>query len=264
VRSKTQIVRPFDPAFEGVIEASMSSDPHEVPSIGQINHLLAIIALLADGVSWPGPTPEILEHIRNLAEPDRDLPDALVLADWRQQLSGFIEEIRGVREVRRQKALAAVSAARLDQATGLPGSTAAQAEIEKAVLRDQAPRIAVLVLEQLRLLNARFGRSVGDEIFTFAASELSRLLADFGVLFRWNGPAFLLVTSAAGSKGGALEEKLSELATNRIDRIVQIEDRSIHVKITFSWHIHPLAPGEGIIQISRALDDAVACRVRSK
>ncbi|HEX4159264.1 MAG TPA: diguanylate cyclase [Rhizomicrobium sp.] len=242
----------------------MTSASNSTPSRGQIDHLLAILGLLADGISATGNAAELLDRIRSLAEPGHELPDALVLAEWRQELSGVIDGLNAARELRRQRALAAVSAARVDKVSGLPGATVAQAEIEKAAGLERPPLLALLVFEQLRALNARFNSTIGDQVMAFAAGELARLLADAGALFRWNGPAFLLVSSFDHTKREALERKLNDLAISRIVTTVGLEDRSIHVKVTFSWHVQVIASAERADRISRDLDEVVASRISGK
>jgi GGDEF domain-containing protein len=231
---------------------------------GATADLVAILATLADGLSMLTPAPEIIESMRALGEPGKDLPEASALAGWRTQLTAFVDEIRAARELRRQKAWAAVSAGRMDQATRLPGVTAAQAEIEKAAAMEEPPLLAVMALDQLRMLNARFGRDFSDQVLAFAATELSRHTADAGALFRWNGPAFVLVSSLASPQRSQLETKLASLANNRIDTTVTVENRSIHVKVTFSWYVHPLARCEPVIDVTRALDDLMASKAKAE
>jgi diguanylate cyclase (GGDEF)-like protein len=226
--------------------------------------LVALVGLLAESLSLQAPVSPVVEQLRTLARPDAEPPTSEDLVKWREQVTALIDDLRASREARRQKALAAVMAARLDKATGLPGSSTAQAEIERAAAREEPPLIAVLVLDQLRVLNARFGRNVGDDVLAFAASELSRQLSDAGALYRWNGPAFVLISSLSEAKRQELESRLNQLAASRIDKTIEVEERSIHVKVTFSWHVHALAPSESVIQITRILDDAVAATAATK
>lgn len=235
-------------------------DPAESPACEP--SLLHVLKLVAEGLSFSASVPAAITEIQEL-DPF-EAPSPSQLARWHAEVTPFVAEVRAARELRRQRALAAVSAARKDPASGLPGVTSAQAELEKAISGGQGCAVAVLVLEQLRVLNARFGRAIGDEILALAAMELARQLADLGTLFRWNGPALLLVSNTPLEKLSLLETRLHELASNRIEKTIEVENRSIHLKLTFTWHLRTLDASTGVIDVSRALDDVVTSRTTGK
>lgn len=218
------------------------------------------VALLAEGLSMVSNSPEALSKLKSSASTGT-LPEPEVLAAFRPDILAFIDELRSAREQRRQRALAAVAAARMDQTTGLPGVSAAQSELERAIAAQKSQCVGVLVIEQLRMLNARFGRAIGDMVFGSTARHIAKALGEFGVLYRWNGPAFLLIASAGIDSPDKVIDKLSSIATSRIDNTVEVEDRALHVKTTFSFHVQQIAENDQILALSQSLDDVVAARL---
>lgn len=128
-----------------------------------------------------------------------------------------------------------------DSATGLPGPAAAQQLITQRVAEGHPTFAAILVLDQLRALNARFGRAVGDEVLKLAAQGLALHLDGSGILHRWRGPAFLVVCTKGQRQADDLEERIRKLVVRRLESTINVESRSIHVKFTFTWRLEHVA-----------------------
>jgi GGDEF domain-containing protein len=150
----------------------------------------------------------------------------------------------------------------VDGTTGLEGVLAFTGKIGQHVTAAKPLPVAVLVLDQLRALNARFGRIVGDRVLGLVAGDLAREFESFGELHRWNGPAFALLGNERLRTTGALDERIKSVAARRIEKTVDVESRSIHFKISFSWETHLVQEGWSVDTLTRALDDYVAARVR--
>jgi GGDEF domain-containing protein len=150
---------------------------------------------------------------------------------------------------------------RLDEATGLEGFTSAETRIEKCLVEGNRTLVAILVLDQLRALNARFGRGIGDQVMALAAEDLSKEFSNVGQLYRWNGPAFVLVANTKTTQPETLDQKIKVLASRRMEKTVNVENRSIHLKISFSWHLEIAESGASAVSVSRLLDDYVASRL---
>jgi diguanylate cyclase (GGDEF)-like protein len=145
-----------------------------------------------------------------------------------------------------------------DSATGLPGPGSAQYLIGSRLQEGQQTFAAVLVLDQLRALNARFGRNVGDEVLLQIAQELDGQLGDSGVLHRWRGPAFLVVCTQGKRQATRLEQQVRDMVAKRLEKTINVESRSIHVKITFTWQVQEVSAEEPVETAVRRFDDFVS------
>ncbi len=142
-----------------------------------------------------------------------------------------------------------------DSATGLPGPAAAQQLMTYRLKESQQTFAAILVLDQLRALNARFGRMVGDDVLKLAAQGLGTALDGSGILHRWRGPAFLVVCTKGQAQADDLEARIRKLIAKRLESTITVESRSIHVKITFTWKLEHVAVSA--VAAAREFDDFV-------
>lgn len=143
-----------------------------------------------------------------------------------------------------------------DAATGLPGPAAAQQLLSNRLSEGHPTFAAILVLDQLRALNARFGRTVGDEVLKLAAQGLADALDGAGILHRWRGPAFVVICTEGERQADDLGDNVRKLDAKRLESTISVESRSIHVKLTFSWNLERVPHSADLA--AREFDDFVA------
>jgi GGDEF domain-containing protein len=133
---------------------------------------------------------------------------------------------------------------RLDPLTNLPERAAAEQALASAA-RDPRPAFAaVLVVDRLDLINARFGRTVGDEVLVFFCQHVRQGLEESDRLFRWTGPALLAVLFR-DEPLAAVREVINRLFAKRLTKSATVENRSVLLSVPAKWvvlaarEIHP-------------------------
>jgi diguanylate cyclase (GGDEF)-like protein len=104
----------------------------------------------------------------------------------------------------RRRCRAAVADARRDPLTGLPNRAAADEALRRAT-RERIPiSVALVDVDGLHALNARFGHAAGDQILTALAARLSSAVPAGGLLVRQGGDEFTLLAPEADAMELAL------------------------------------------------------------
>jgi len=147
-----------------------------------------------------------------------------------------------------------------DAATGLAGPGAARQLVAKLLAGGKAVTVAMLLLDQLPVLNSRLGRTVGDAALLTTAQYLAAELAEYGALLRWNGPAFVLVAEQSQASFEVVEKRIREIGSTRFDRDIDVDHKPVHFSITFSWTVHRVDSAESAEGVARKLDAFISAR----
>lgn len=125
------------------------------------------------------------------------------------RLTGTLQDITQRRQI--EEALR--SQARTDPLTGLFNRDGILGEIERR-LGDNATGTTVIYvdLDRFKLVNDLLGHAAGDHLLVNAARRLERCVGDAGLLSRFGGDEFLVVTDQRGGPG------MAELLAERITR----------------------------------------------
>jgi diguanylate cyclase (GGDEF)-like protein len=126
----------------------------------------------------------------------------------------------------------------LDEVTGLPGRPAAEAALVKAGQEGPQSYAAVMVLDRLQALNARFGRDVGDGVLAMFADFVRKNLRPEDRLFRWGGPTLLVVLPRQDNIDCVRNEVARMMAT-RLEHTIQTPSRSLLVPVSARWSVLP-------------------------
>ena len=198
-----------------------------------------------------------------LTECRKSMENAPGQADFGPLRESIAESLAAIREeserVAKSGSPKTKAPALTDSATGLPGPAQAQSLIADCIAENKPLFLLLAVFGQLRALNARFGRSVGDEVLSGIAEDFAREFGgDFGTLFRWHGPALVLASDKGATQARVLEQRMKSLAAKRLEKTVNIESRSIHLKIVFSWEMQELNPDNSTEAAVNRLNDYVS------
>lgn len=126
-----------------------------------------------------------------------------------------------------------------DAVTGLPQRHAAEAALSHASQSGGRSYAAVLVLDRLQALNARFGRSVGDEVLVAFSSMVKKKLSVEDQLFRWSGPTLLAVLQRRGTIEGVRAE-IARVVEAKMEHTIETGSRSILIPIGARWAVFPM------------------------
>jgi GGDEF domain-containing protein len=125
-----------------------------------------------------------------------------------------------------------------DPVTGL----AFRAQAEAVFARSDPGRqtyVAVMVLDRLPILNARFGREEGNKILAEYARTILGRLSPGDELFRWDGPALVALLPRQKSLLHVRIE-FAHMIGIKLEHTIQLPSRSILLPIEARWSIFPM------------------------
>jgi diguanylate cyclase (GGDEF)-like protein len=145
--------------------------------------------------------------------------------------------------------------AETDSVTGLPGRVAAEAAIDRACHLQQPVSAAVIVLDSLPAINARYGRNAGDAVLQSFADSLAQKLAPEDALFRWTGPA-LVGLLRRPEKTEGIRKEFGRLMEQKFEYTIQTPSRAILLPIARRWAVLPM--GQTPAAIFNKIDNFVS------
>ena len=186
-----------------------------------------------------------------------ELDDVRVM---KAKLSGCLTDIR--LEADRQRKETAETIERLNQArvrsaavctgdpqdpvTGLPLRPEAEVALAESGRTGCQGYAAVMVLDRLQILNARFGREAGDEILAEFSGMVQKQLTAEDRLYRWGGAVLMALLPRTGSLERARSE-VGRLMETRLEHTIQTPSRSILVPIAARWTVFPMMASPRLI-----------------
>ena len=159
-----------------------------------------------------------------------------------KQVSQMQSVVQGLRSSR--PAQSAEELARKDPLTGLVERAGAEAALAAAVKEGQPVFAAVFVADRLDMINARFGRTVGDDVLLFFCQHVAHGLKEGDRLYRWSGPAVLAILRRDTSVT-SVREDINGLFAKRLTMNVTSENRSVLLAVTAKWMVfaaHEIRP----------------------
>ncbi len=129
----------------------------------------------------------------------------------------------------------------VDPATGLPGKSEAERAIRAAVESPQGKFLVVAVCSRVQAVNARFGYSVGDQVLAAFAEHFKKSLSVRDQIFRWQGPALVVLLERA-ERPERVRAEIRQFADIRVDKTLEVGQRTVMIPISATWAIFPLAP----------------------
>jgi len=141
-----------------------------------------------------------------------------------------------------------------DPVTGLDTRHAAEESMEARLAAGETGlHLALFVVHRIQQINARYGHAVGDGMLTTFLQHIAASVAPADQIFRWSGPAFLvLVQRDECADTVALE--MRRIAAYKIDRELEIRDRSVMVPLSASVCVVPLPPPSILAKVTAELD----------
>ena len=118
-----------------------------------------------------------------------------------------------------------------DGSADLPTRLKAEAALDRVIKAGGYGLVAAYVVDRVQLINARFGYAVGDEILAVFQKHLRQGLKPKDQLFRWTGPAFLVLMDRTGLSEGVRGE-VNRLASAKLETTVHLDNRSVLLPVT--------------------------------
>ena len=132
------------------------------------------------------------------------------------------------------------SAAATDACTGLPVRAEAELAITQALESGRQMYLAVFYLHRMGLTNARFGETIGDQVILFCSQHIATTITEpQDQLFRWSGPAFVVLLERSESLLTVSGEVQRALSTP-LSRFFETATRSVYLPIKLTGEVYPL------------------------
>ena len=125
----------------------------------------------------------------------------------------------------------------VDPVTGLDGRPSAESTLTAACAAEGVSCAVVLLVDRLDLYNRRYGREVGDKVLHFFAEFVSHAFDVRDTLFRWTGPALLMLREGPLDK---IQAEVRRVLEPRLQFDVDTASRTILLSIDACWTVLPM------------------------
>jgi GGDEF domain-containing protein len=127
----------------------------------------------------------------------------------------------------------------LDPVTGLPGRDDALIAMQNAVDSGVRRYAVIMVVNRVQMVNARFGREVGDRMLIVFKEHIAKQLSACDRLFRWAGPAFMAILEREVPLG-VVRLLVKRMMDAKIEVDYSGDGRSVLIPVSTVWSALPL------------------------
>jgi len=131
-----------------------------------------------------------------------------------------------------------------------------QAEMARGLaVRHQRPlTVVILDIDHFKAINDRHGHAAGDEVLVSVGRTLARLTRSGDCVARWGGEEFILLLPETDLQAAS---HLAERARSALEEMDAVTREGVHVRITASFGVAQLKPGQSLEKLIIAADDAL-------
>jgi len=140
---------------------------------------------------------------------------------------------------RRPVGAAGAPGAEIDPVTELPRQAAGLQAMQNATDGGKRLYVVAMVVKGVQSVNARFGFGVGDRMLRAFKVNIERQLLRADRLFRWDGPAIVVLMDRTESIG-QVRAQVRRILEAHIDETFDVDGRSVLVPIIADWLVFPL------------------------
>jgi GGDEF domain-containing protein len=145
-------------------------------------------------------------------------------------------------EIQRRPSIAgAVALDEMDPVTGLFRQGAGLQAMRAATDSGKRLYVLAMVVKGVQSVNARFGFEVGDRMLRAFKSKMERHLLHADRMFRWDGPAIVVLMDRA-EPISQVRAQIRRMLDSHIDESFDIDGRSVLIPIAAEWLAFPLLP----------------------
>jgi len=197
------------------------------------------------------------ENVRRLVEIEQQVFSASQLQDVRlvkSKLAECLEQIRQEAIRQREETSRAVDqlsqsmvrsypepakAEAVDEVTKLPSRQVAEEALADACAGEKPAFAAALSVDRIAIYNIRFGQKVGDDVLLHFGEWVARRLRPEDRLFRWSGPA-LVVLLPRVNRIEIVREEMARVMDAPFEYTVQMASRGVLLPVTARWSVFPM------------------------
>lgn len=139
-----------------------------------------------------------------------------------------------------------------DVQTGIKNRAAFQKEMEKYLKSIKKAAIVILDINNLKLINDRYGHKKGDEVIVITAQLISESFAGIGVVFRIGGDEFCIICEDAGE--GEIQSALADLEKRLA---AYNEKQEVRIELAYGYALNKIDEGRDINSAFEQADRAM-------
>jgi GGDEF domain-containing protein len=124
-----------------------------------------------------------------------------------------------------------------DGITDLPGRPAAEAALVEACSGETPLCAVIMMVDRIALYNRRYGREAGDKVLRYFVDFVRRAFGAQDLLYRWTGPAILLLREGTLDKVQAEGRRILE---PRLQYDFEVSSRTILLTVDACWSVLPM------------------------
>ena len=166
----------------------------------------------------PGLQDEFNRRCRETSRLEAELRDRLTILEQSPRLEKAVQQTPAPQN-------------QFDPCTGLPTRPEAQQAIRRALTGKLPVYIAVFYLHRMAVTNARFGEAIADQMLLFCSQHIAtRLTKLHDSLFRWRGPAFVVVLEREDSLL-TVNSEVQRLLSAPLRRFFELPSRTVYLPL---------------------------------
>jgi diguanylate cyclase (GGDEF)-like protein/PAS domain S-box-containing protein len=187
---------------------------------------------------------------------------AVLVQGHRNQPRCFVSQILDVTADRMREAELARQAT-TDTLTKIANRSAAWSQLQQLDAADAGYGVLFCDIEQFKSINDRCGHQAGDDLLVEVADRLRAAVGQDGLVARWGGDEFLVITNALDDRGF---DRLIDRITRRVQQtpIVLADGTAISIVVTLGAAAHQPGDGRSIDAVLERADQAMYERRRSQ
>jgi GGDEF domain-containing protein len=174
-----------------------------------------------------------MQKLRSIDQQLQTAVEPETLVNAKLELAECLDQVRREAVWQSDPAAAATS----DPVTHLMGRSKAEAVLVE-VCASPEPRCAVItLLGRVRLYNRRYGRPTGDAVLKHFADFLKGAFEVPADLFRWSGPAILMIRPGVPDK---VQSEVRRILEQKLNVELDTGSRAVMLPIQASWSVFPM------------------------
>ena len=177
------------------------------------------------------------DEARRLCEISRQIHAAANGAQVRQAKLDMVQCIDGIRKTAERGVGGESEAAARDTVTSLPTRAAAEAALVQACAAENPSSAVVILLDRLKFYNQRYGREVGDKTLRFFSDFLRGSMGGEFSLFRWTGPALLMICPGPPHQ---VQHEVRKVLEPRLQFECESGSRHMLLSVDAVWSVLPM------------------------
>jgi diguanylate cyclase (GGDEF)-like protein len=128
-----------------------------------------------------------------------------------------------------------------DPVTGLPVRADAETALAKAAAGAKQSFVVLLAVDRFDLINGRFGYAAGDEVLRLYLEALRTRLSPADRIFRWNGPAFVVLLERP-NRLESVRDQFRSVVPAKMEKTIHASNRTAMVSVSATWTVFSVTP----------------------